>query len=143
MNFFEMILLIIAPIIIIYLITKLILRLKTKRIISELGQENIVLLSGANFFGLESAGLKQLKGNGILILTKTHLYFQRLLPRKVIAIPIEDITSIDEVRSHLGKAIPTKLLKVHFRNQQLDKMDSCAWSVRNRKEWIKKFQGIL
>jgi len=52
----------------------------------------------ANFFGLESKKSRQLRGNGILILTKNELYFSMFLSKKVIEIPISSIKSIETPR---------------------------------------------
>jgi len=110
---------------------------------NEMGKDNILLIaSNANFFGQESAGINQVRGNGTLVLTKDKLYFQLLLPKKIIEIPLENIEKIEESRSHLGKTTGSKLMKIIYRNES-NSMDSCAWLVRNRKEWINKIGQLL
>jgi len=120
-----------------------ILRKKAMGLMNEMGKDNILLIaSNANFFGQESAGFKQIRGNGTLVLTKDKLYFQMLLPKKIIEIPLENIERIEENRSHLGKTTGSKLMKIIYRNGS-NSMDSCAWLVRNRKEWINKIGQLL
>ncbi len=72
--------------------------------------------SGANFFGLESLGQRQFRGNGILVLTEKELYFEMLLPKKEINIPLRNIVKIETPKSHLHKTKFKPLLKVIFKN---------------------------
>jgi hypothetical protein len=98
--------------------------------------QNILLkLRGANFFGQESKGLKQLRGNGNLMLTNHELYFKQWLKKKEILIPISNIQTVETVTSHLHKSVGRPLLKVTFLNE-LGKMDSMAWWVRDVNKWI-------
>ncbi|HDH51749.1 MAG TPA: hypothetical protein ENH04_10130, partial [Nitrospirae bacterium] len=49
----------------------------------------------ANFFGQESRGMKQIRGNGILILTDEELYFQMLFPKKELTILVNSIIGVE------------------------------------------------
>ena len=98
--------------------------------------------SFANYFGLESQGIKQIRGNGILILTEKELYFELYLPKKTITIPINQITKIETPRSHLGKSKLKKLLKIIYTNQNLEK-DSIAWLVKQLPRWIENIENII
>jgi hypothetical protein len=82
----------------------------------------------ANFFGQESAGVMQLRGNGALALTDTELYFERLWPRREYCIPLAAIEGIETPSSYLGKTNFQPLLKVVFRNES-GQLDSMAWLV--------------
>jgi len=98
--------------------------------------------SFANYFGLESQGIKQIRGNGILILTEKELYFELYLPKKTITIPINEIIKIETPRSHLGKSKYKKLLKIIFTNQNQEK-DSVAWLVKQLPRWIENIENII
>jgi hypothetical protein len=73
-----------------------------------------LIVPGANFFGQESHGVTQLRGNGTLVLTDNELYFERLLPRREYRIPLHAIRALETVTSYLGKSIFRPLLKVVF-----------------------------
>jgi len=88
----------------------------------------------ANFFGLESRGGAQLRGNGGLILTEKMLHFMMLWPQRHIQIPLNEITGIEFVRTHCGKMIVGRdLLKVHVTHE--GRSDAYAWFVPNPREW--------
>ena len=98
--------------------------------------------SFVNYFGRESQGMKQIRGNGILILTEKELYFELYLPKKIITIPINQISKIETPRSHLGKSKLKKLLKIIYTNQNQEK-DSVAWLVKQLPSWIQNIQNII
>jgi len=102
----------------------------------KISNQNIILkLRGANFFGQESKGLMQLRGNGNLMLTRSELYFKQWLRKKEILIPISKIQTAEIVTSYLHKSVGRPLLKVTFLNE-LGKIDSIAWWVRDVNKWI-------
>ena len=119
---------------------------RTKRQVAEevtqsLGGYNIELTDDfASFFGLESRGLKQVRGNGCLALTKDEIYFLRWAPRMELRIPREKVLRVETVRSHLGKSKLVPLLKVHFTNED-GGADSVAWYVRDVPAWLAKLEG--
>jgi hypothetical protein len=82
----------------------------------------------ANYFGVESKGVAQMRGNGALVLTRDELFFERWVPRMELHIPLSAITAVETVRSHLGKAIARPLLKVSYTNAD-GAADSVAWYV--------------
>jgi hypothetical protein len=86
------------------------------------------IVAGANFFGQESRGVAQLRGNGTLVLTDSELYFELLIPRREFRIPLASIQAIETVSSHLGKTVGRPLLKVVFLNEA-GQNDSIAWYV--------------
>lgn len=87
----------------------------------------------ANFFGVQSRGPAQLRGNGGLVLTEDRLVFHMLVPDRTITIPLEDVREVSLVRSHLGKAVRRDLL--HVRYAVPDGTDAIAWFVRDAEAW--------
>jgi len=110
-----------------------------ERIAHEIANPSEILLreTGANFFGLQSRGGRQVRGNGGLVLTHDQLRFFQLVPRREIAIPLERIEETSLVRSHCGKSVLWTLLRVTYRTgpAATKSVDSAAWYVRNPAEW--------
>jgi hypothetical protein len=88
---------------------------------------------GANFFGQTSKGMRQIRGNGALILAPDELYFAMFVPRKSLSISLRDIVSVSTPRSHLGKTAGVRLLKVDFNSGGGE--DAAAWAVRDLDDW--------
>jgi hypothetical protein len=88
----------------------------------------------ANFFGIESHGIMQIRGNGILLLTDTDLVFGLFRPARDFVIPLAKIEKIELAESHLTKTMFQPLLKVYFTNEE-GHMDSMALWVVNPAEW--------
>ncbi len=86
----------------------------------------------ANNFGLTSKGALQMRGNGGLVLTRDALTFLPLVGSNELHIPLADIKQVSTVRSHLGKSVGRKLLKIDFRD------DSVAFFVPDVPAWIKR-----
>lgn len=101
-----------------------------------------ILIANANCFGLESAGVTQWRGNGIMVLTQSELYFEMILPKRSWTIPISSIQAIENPKSHLAKSRGIPLLKVTFRNQT-GGMDSIAWSLPATDTWTKTLQDMI
>jgi hypothetical protein len=93
----------------------------------------------ANFFGEESRGPAQMRGNGGLVLTRDALVFHMLVPDRTIGIPLEDIREVSLVRSHLGKRVGRDL--VHVRYDVPDGTDAIAWFVRDPETWRRELEG--
>lgn len=107
----------------------------TKRVANVYAAKQIIQVDYlANCFGLQSAGVWQVRGNGGLVLTKDCLHFFMLLPHKEFRVPLTNITQLTIAKSHLGKATPFDLLKVTFLNE--GKEDSIAWLIKNPRNWI-------
>lgn len=98
------------------------------------GKDVLGVSSSANFFGQESLGVTQLRGNGVLVLTNEELYFEMWLPKREFHIPISSIVDIETPKSHLGKTKFRPLLKVVFKNEK-GEIDSVAWLLRNVPHW--------
>jgi hypothetical protein len=87
----------------------------------------------ANFFGLESKGAAQIRGNGALALTPTVLWFSRAGSSEPLEIPVTAIRKVDLVSAHLGKSVGRKLLHVTFETEKGP--DSAAWWTKDVEGW--------
>jgi hypothetical protein len=114
-------------------------RMSAKRIAESIPDAAQILLqdTGANFFGLQSLGAMQIRGNGGLALTASGLYFCMLVPRRNLEIPLCSIEQASLVRSHCGKTVFRDLLNVTYRTVQggTQIVESAAWSVRDAAGW--------
>ena len=90
----------------------------------------------ASFFGQESRGVGQMRGNGLLILTDTELLFEMLIPNQEFRIPLGRIQSLENPSSFLGKSRFTPLLKVIYTNEH-GAMDAMAWQVPDLSMWMR------
>ena len=97
--------------------------------------------ASCNFFGVKSRGSRQMRGNGILILTGAGIVFRMLIPERELRVPVRSIESIEKVRSHLGKTKNVPLLRIGFRNSE-NLPDSVAWAVRDVDGWIKALEEM-
>lgn len=96
----------------------------------------------SNFFGLESAGVWKVRGNGVLLLTEEDLFFGMWKPKKDLLIPVKSIIDITNAKSHMHKSVIKPLLKITFRNDN-GEIDSAAWYVRKLDEWNKILELLL
>jgi hypothetical protein len=95
---------------------------------------------GANFFGKESVGVMQVRGNGALVLTANHLHFFMLAPHSEIRIPISSIREMKITKQHLYKVTPFDLLKVVF--SENDRIDSVAWYLSDPILWKQRIEML-
>ncbi len=109
---------------------------KSSEILSNYSEREILKKSiDANFFGLQTLGIGQLRGNGLLILTERDVIFNRYVPKKEFRIPLKSIIRIESSKSHLSKTISRFLLKIVFINSKGEE-DSIAWTVGDLENWI-------
>ncbi|MFV8752740.1 hypothetical protein ACNOYE_19500 [Nannocystaceae bacterium ST9] len=102
-----------------------------QRLLDKLGRPDVLLRdAAANGLGLRSLGPVQLRGNGVLLLTRDVLAFQPWFRSEPIVIERATITSAATKRSHLGKSIGRDLLAVEFAG------DEYAWYVRALPPWL-------
>jgi hypothetical protein len=113
-----------------------------RRIADSFPEGETILLQdlSANFFGRESAGGMQLRGNGALVLNSKSLDFLMLWPNRRLQIPISAITGTSTVRSHCGKTIGRDLLKVQYITDAGE--DSMAWYVPDVRGWQNQLDTI-
>lgn len=107
---------------------------RIKEIMQKYSKRGVRVKGDANFFGIESHGVMQIWGNGILLLTDTDLVFGMFRPARDFVIPLAKIEKIELVESHLTKTVFQPLLKVYFTNEE-GYADSVAWWLTNPTEW--------
>lgn len=88
----------------------------------------------ANSFGIESAGVTQIRGNGCLAATDDEVLFVMWVPRREFRIPRDRITAVERATSHLGKTVARPLLRLRYTNQG-GQADSIAWFVSDLPAW--------
>ena len=93
-----------------------------------------------NFFGRKSKGYKQIRGNGILVLTPSQLIFYLAVPRQKIEIPLANIKKITFPKSFLGKSRFKPLLCIEYESSECN--DIIAWLVRQPKQWKNKIYEV-
>lgn len=99
------------------------------------GADRILMMDEtANFFGLESAGARQARGNGCLALTDQEVLFLQWVPRRELRIERARITGVESPTWHLGKSRGHPLLKILFTDER-QAPDSAAWQVRDLEGW--------
>ena len=94
----------------------------------------------ANSFGLESARVWQVRGNGGLVLTAEYLHFFMFLPKRDLRVPLDAITELTFTKSHLCKSTIYDLLKVRFSVE--DKSDSIAWYLTDPPAWKNRIEDV-
>ncbi len=115
---------------------------RAESILLKFQNKNILAVSSSvNYFGRESLGMKQVRGNGILVLTNNELYYQMLLPRKELSIPVDHIIGIEDPVSFLGKSRSKPLLKVYFNTEK--GTDSAAWLLENVNQWKSLLEELI
>lgn len=96
----------------------------------------------ANFFGLQSRGRGQIRGNGVLALAREELWFSQFITREEIRIPIVEIQAISLVDSHLGKRVlGREVVKVEF--QSAAGGDAAAWQVGDPNGWKTAIESAM
>jgi hypothetical protein len=101
-----------------------------------LGADAVVKLDDVvRFFGLSSAGMFQIRGNGCLAATDDQLLFRLWIPRREVLIERASVTAIDTPRSHRGKATLRRLLRVTYTDMK-GEQDAAAWEVRDLDAWL-------
>jgi hypothetical protein len=112
------------------------INLRIKKITKDLQDKNIILEDRqSNFFGQSSKKYKQVRGNGLLVLTQQELFFEMYLPQKSLVIDRANIKAISTPRSFLGKSKLIQLLRVDFINAEGNE-DAAAWAVRDLNSWV-------
>jgi len=106
------------------------------------GRKVVSVKSSANFFGQESLGYSQMRGNCSLVITEDEIFSEMWLPKKTITIPITSVVSIETPKSFLGKSRGRPLLKVVFTNKN-GLNDSAAWQVSDLSETVKLLKTLV
>jgi len=118
-----------------FLFFRLYVKKRVRSVLQKFDQNEICKMApSANFFGRQSQGVRQVRGNGVLILTRKKLVFEMWMPKKTFSIPVDSIQKIEHPRSFLGKTKYFPLFKVIFKKPDGDP-DSVAWLVPDPKAW--------
>ena len=99
-------------------------------------------IPNVNFFGQQSRGVMQLRGNGTFVLTRDEIFFERWLPRAEFVVPLAHIKSVETVNSFLGKIVFRSLLKVVYQNQS-GQLDAIAWLVPDLEDLKKMIEDRI
>lgn len=91
-------------------------------------------------FGLQSKGVMQMRGNGVLALTRKELYFAMYVGGFSLAVPLQSIVAVTLVRSHLGKTQGARLLHVRFTVDGGE--DAIAWRVPSPELWVECLETL-
>jgi len=94
------------------------------------GREILYSSPGASYFGRESAGLWQVRGNGDLIITPDEVYFEMWFPKRILVIPMHSVVSVETPKSFKGRSVFRPLLKISF-SDEIGRKDSVAWYVKD------------
>ena len=104
------------------------------------GKSIILREPSANFFGVRSKGMGQVRGNGVLTLTDKRLHFLLWTPEREISIDLLSIRSTETPRSFLGRTKLAPLLQVNFTNERGED-DAAAWLVADLRAWTVALRG--
>jgi hypothetical protein len=127
---------VIGSIVAVVLWVKALLRRAGERLDALLGEPIRLRDPMANFFGLESIGPVQVRGNGSLGLDRDTLAFVLAMGRREpLVIPRANIRKLETRRMHLGKSVGRDLLTVHYVNAA-GQPDVAAWYVRDVERWL-------
>lgn len=88
----------------------------------------------ANFYGVLSKGMTQIRGNGSLVLLPDKLFFLQAVPRREVNIPLEKISELSTPSKFLGKLSLRPLLRVDFTTESGP--DAAAFLVSGPTDWI-------
>jgi len=117
-------------------------RKRIEEILAKFDKENIIVMEeSSNFFGQESKGTKQVRGNGVLLLTERDLYFEMWFPKKILKIPVSTIISIDTPKTFLRKSKFRALLKVNFKFE--GRTDAAAWFLEDLAKMKEHLEQLL
>jgi hypothetical protein len=113
------------------------LRRKQGKISRKWQREGVTFLRGpamVNVWGLESEGLAQIRGNGVMALTGQELRIARLVPAKEWHLPHHSITHVALEPSFLGKRRTKPVLVITFAKG--GRTDRLGVYVRERQSWL-------
>ncbi len=119
--------------------------LKTRRVKDVMklyaGRQIWAMEGGASFFGQQTRGRGQLRGNGVLVLGDDGIYYEMWAPRRKLHIPYHKVLTAEKIGIFLGKSCFKPLLKVVFINDQ-GKPDAAAWWVRDVDRYVTIVQNL-
>ena len=96
----------------------------------------------ALYVARQSGGYSHLRGTGYLVLTEDELYFERVLGREAIVIPIDSIVKVESTKRLGGQSPGRMMLKVVFETQD-GEQDAIAWKVKELEQWIGEISTVV
>jgi len=105
------------------------------------GEDVIYRDPAAVYIGRESRGDRQLRGNGVFVLTREKVFFTLWLPRREVAIPLERIRGVDTPRQFLGRSVGRRLLRIRYVDAE-GHPDTAAWFVRGLEDCCRFLRGF-
>jgi len=139
-------LLVMSALVLVYVLLKAAGKAQAKRaqeLLDKFREKKVVSVkAGANFFGQQSLGYSQVRGNCSLVITEDEIFSEMWLPKRSFTIPVASIVSIETPKSFLGKSRGRPLLKVVFTNENGVK-DSAAWQIRDLTETVKLLRNLV
>ncbi len=130
---------VVSLLLVIFLLQRLVRARLERRVFERFSDEQIIHKDlWANYFGRSQEGLSQIRGNGVLVLTDSALWFMLAIPRREIEIPLDTMTRVTTARSHLKKARLRPLLLVEFDTPQGP--DSIAWALHEPEAWVETIE---
>lgn len=106
------------------------------------GRQIIEVSKNVNFFGQESRGKGQIRGNGVLILTPNTLYYEMWKPNREYEYYLNTINNVENPKWFLGKSMRRELLKIDFINET-GQADSAAWLVPELDKWNNLLKDVI
>ncbi|MBI9049889.1 MAG: hypothetical protein JEZ00_10740 [Anaerolineaceae bacterium] len=104
-------------------------------LLEEFKEENILAYtSAANFVGIESKGMGQVRGNGFLLLSSHFLLFERLAPKMRVNIVLRKIIRVDQVSSFLGKRNIKPVLRIFYTDEH-GEQDKIGFFIKDPDKW--------
>jgi hypothetical protein len=116
-------------------------RLRGDALREVVGEEKVYHVEDCNFFGRQSSGYRQWRGNGVIALTDRGVHFRMFLPRKEVFVALDSVAAISQPRTFLGKSKARELLRVDFVDEAGEE-DACAWLVRSLQWWIESLEAL-
>jgi type II secretory pathway pseudopilin PulG len=108
---------------------------QANQLLDEYQEENILAYTtSANYLGIESAGMGQVRGNGFLMLTSSFLLLERMAPKHRLQIPLRKIFRVDQVSSFLGRRNIKPILRISFTNDE-GEQDTLGILLKDPDKW--------
>jgi len=124
--------------VVLFIVFKLLIRAMKKRrqvfLESPMFKNAILVDSMANFFGTLSAGRMQVRGTGLLALTRDGLAFKMYAGSREVNIAYRDINAVTIVKSFLGKTVFRDLIQITYKTPSGE--ETSAWYVKDLNAWV-------
>lgn len=122
------------PILVALLLVRRLARRREAEALHDLEAEGVILVTRkANFFGARNRSVFQMRGNGILVLTRKSISFFMLLPSRRISIPLEQVDGVSHPKSFRMRAVGKELLAIKFHGSAGD--DEIGLYVPDPRRW--------